>query len=135
MPSFFEGTVLSLGRGTQMPFQVLGHPDLKNQPFSFTPIDIPGMAVDPPLEGKLCHGLDLRTVKVEKRVNLSYLIRMYQAFPDKDKFFMEQFGRWAGSNMLAKQIRDNMTENEIRATWQEDLEKYKLMRKKYLLYE
>ncbi|MEJ1239568.1 DUF1343 domain-containing protein [Chryseolinea sp. T2] len=132
---FFEGTALSLGRGTQMPFQVIGHPDLKNQPFSFTPVDIPGMAVDPPLEGKLCHGLDLRKVKVEKQINLSYLISMYNAFPVKDKFFVEHFGRWAGSNDLAQQIKSGMTEEQIRATWQNDLQKYKVMRRKYLLYE
>lgn len=132
---FFEGTALSLGRGTQMPFQVIGHPDLKNQPFSFTPVDIPGMAVDPPLEGKLCYGLDLRNVKVEKRVVVSFLINMYQAFPDKEKFFVEHFGRWAGSNDLAQQIKSGMTEDQIRATWQADLGKYKVMRKKYLLYE
>lgn len=132
---FFEGTVLSLGRGTQMPFQVIGHPDLKGQPFSFTPVDIAGMAVDPPLEGKLCYGLDLRNVNVEKRVNLSYLINMYQAFPEKDDFFVEHFGRWAGSNALAQQIKKGMTEEQIRATWHEDLEQFKAMRKKYLLYE
>ncbi|MGC3943323.1 MAG: DUF1343 domain-containing protein [Chryseolinea sp.] len=132
---FFEGTALSLGRGTQMPFQVIGHPDLKNQPFSFTPVDIPGMSVDPPLEGKLCHGVDLRNVNVDKRVDISWLISMYKAFPEKDKFFVEHFGRWAGSKDLAEQIRSGMTEDQIRATWQPDLEKYKMMRKKYLLYE
>ena len=132
---FFEGTALSLGRGTHMPFQVIGHPDLRDQPFSFTPVDIPGMSVDPPLEGKLCHGLDLRKVKVEMRVDLSYLINMYKAFPVKDKFFVEHFGRWAGSNVLAQQIRDGMTEEQIRDTWQDDLEMYKAMRAKYLLYD
>ncbi|MEP6737734.1 MAG: DUF1343 domain-containing protein [Chryseolinea sp.] len=131
---FFEGTPLSLGRGTQIPFQVIGHPDLKTLPFEFTPVDIPGMAVDPPLENKLCHGIDLRTVEAPKRVDIHYLIDMYKLFPEKEKFFVPHFGRWAGSNALAQQIKDGMTEEQIRATWQTDLTKYKEMRKKYLLY-
>ncbi|MEO8473636.1 MAG: DUF1343 domain-containing protein, partial [Chryseolinea sp.] len=131
---FFEGTPLSLGRGKQIPFQVIGHPDLKTLPFEFTPVDIPGMAVDPPLENKLCHGIDLRTVEAPKRVDIHYLIDMYKLFPEKEKFFVPHFGRWAGSNALAQQIKDGMTEEQIRATWQTDLTKYKEMRKKYLLY-
>jgi uncharacterized protein YbbC (DUF1343 family) len=74
-------------------------------------------------------------VKVDKRVDLSYLITMYKAFPDKPKFFVEHFARWAGSKVLAKQIRDGLSEDQIRTTWQADLEKYKTMRKKYLLYD
>lgn len=131
---FFEGTALSLGRGTQIPFQVIGHPDLKNQPFEFTPVDIPGMAVDPPLENQLCHGLDLRNVPVPKKVDLHYLIDMYKLFPDKEKFFVDHFGRWAGSADLARQIKKGMTEEQIRATWQKDLDAFREKRKAYLLY-
>jgi uncharacterized protein YbbC (DUF1343 family) len=131
---FFEGTALSLGRGTQIPFQIIGHPDLKNMPFQFTPVDIPGMAIDPPLENKLCYGLDLRTVEVPRKIALHYLIDMYNAFPDKENFFVPHFARWAGSNLLAKQIKDGLTEEQIRESWQKDLEAYKVKRKQYLLY-
>jgi len=132
---FFEGTPLSLGRGTMMPFQVLGHPDLKNMPFQFTPVDVPGMAVDPPLENKLCYGLDLREVAVPKNIDLHYLIDMYKAYPDKEKFFVPNFSRWAGNEVLAQQIKDGLTEAQIRESWQTELNAYKEIRKKYLLYQ
>jgi len=131
---FFEGTALSLGRGTQIPFQVIGHPDLKNMPFQFTPVDLPGMAIDPPLENKICFGLDLRTVEVPKKIGLHYLIDMYNAYPDKENFFVPHFARWAGSNLLAQQIKDGLSEDQIRESWQKDLEAYKAKRKQYLLY-
>ncbi len=131
---FFEGTALSLGRGTEIPFQVIGHPDLKNMPFQFTPVDLPGMAIDPPLENKLCYGLDLRTVEVPRKIGLHYLIDMYNAYPDKKNFFVPHFARWAGSNLLAQQIKDGLSEDQIRESWQKDLEAYKAKRKQYLLY-
>jgi uncharacterized protein YbbC (DUF1343 family) len=131
---FFEGTVLSLGRGTQMPFQVIGHPDLKDLPFQFTPINIPGMANNPPQENKLCYGLDLRTVAVPQKIQLHYLLDMYKAFPDKEKFFIPFFERLAGNAELRQQIKDGLSEDDIRKTWQKDLDEYKKMRAKYLLY-
>lgn len=131
---FFEGTALSLGRGTEFPFQVIGHPDLKNMPFQFTPVDVPGMAVDPPLENKVCHGLDLRAVPVPKKIDLHYLIDMYNAFPDKEKFFVPHFARWAGNTLLAQQIKDGLSEEQIRQSWQTELDLYKEKRKKYLIY-
>jgi uncharacterized protein YbbC (DUF1343 family) len=131
---FFEGTPISLGRGTQAPFQVIGHPDLKNLPYQFTPVDIPGMANDPPQEGKLCYGLDLRQVPVARKLDLHYLIDMYKLFPDKEHFFVQHFERWSGTKTLRQQIIDGLSEDQIRATWQKDLEQYKVMRKKYLLY-
>lgn len=131
---FFEGTPISLGRGTQTPFQVIGHPDLKSLPYQFTPVDIPGMANDPPQEGKLCYGLDLRQVPVAKRLDLHYLIDMYKLFPDKEHFFVQHFERWSGTKALRQQIIDGLSEDQIRASWQKDLDQYKAMRKKYLLY-
>ncbi len=131
----FEGVNISLGRGTQIPFQVLGHPDLKNMPFQFTPVSIDGMSKTPPFQDKVCYGLDLREVKVEPKVDLSYLIKLYNAFPDKEKFFNNGFNTHAGTAKLKEQIISGMTDEEIRKTWQPDLEKYKVMRKKYLLYE
>lgn len=131
----FEGTVISLGRGTHMPFQVIGHPDLKNMPFQFTPVSIDGMSKNPPLENKLCYGLDLRKAPVKPQLDLSYLIRFYQSFPDKDKFFNNYFEKLAGTAKLREQIRQGMDETQIRASWQEGLKKYNQTRKKYLLYE
>ncbi len=130
----FEGTVLSLGRGTQYPFQVIGHPDLKNMPYQFTPVSIEGMSKNPPLENKLCYGIDLREVPVKPQFDLSYLISMYQAFPDKDKFFNNYFEKLSGTDALRQQIRSGQTEEQIRASWQKDLDVYKEKRKKYLLY-
>jgi uncharacterized protein YbbC (DUF1343 family) len=131
----FEGTVLSLGRGTQMPFQVIGHPDLKNMPFQFTPISIEGMSKNPPHENKVCYGLDLRNADVKPQLDLRYLIDMYQAFPDKEKFFNSYFEKLAGTSTLREQIKLGMTEDQIRQSWKTGLEKFKETRKKYLLYE
>jgi uncharacterized protein YbbC (DUF1343 family) len=130
----FEGTALSLGRGTYFPFEVLGHPDLKNQPFEFTPVSIPDMSAKPKLEGQVCHGIDLRKVKPERRIMLSYLIDMYNQFPDKEKFFIAYIDKLSGTKEFKEQIKKGMTEDQIRASWQADLDKYKLMRSKYLMY-
>lgn len=131
----FEGTVISLGRGTPFPFQVLGNPELKNMPFSFTPVTIKGVAVNPPQEGKLCYGVDLRNEKPERKINLSYLIKMYQAYPDKEKFFIPYFDILAGTPKLKQQIKAGLSEEQIRASWKADLDKYYVIRTKYLLYQ
>ncbi len=131
---FFEGTVLSLGRGTEFPFQVLGHPDLKNFSFQFTPVTIEGVARNPPQENKLCYGLDLRKVPIPQKIELRYLLDMYKAFPDKEKFFIPFFERLAGNTVLRQQIKDGLTEDQIRETWQQDLDAYKAMRGKYVFY-
>jgi uncharacterized protein YbbC (DUF1343 family) len=130
----FEGTALSIGRGTENPFEFVGHPDLKNQPFSFTPVDMPEMSMDPKLEGKKCYGLDLRNEKPERKISLAHLIDMYQQFPDKTKFFIPYFDKLAGTPVLKEQIAKGMTEEQIRETWQKDLEAYMKVREKYLLY-
>jgi uncharacterized protein YbbC (DUF1343 family) len=130
----FEGTVLSVGRGTQHPFEYIGHPDLKNQPFQFTPISIDGMAKKPLHENKICFGLDLSKEKTGKEISLKYLIQLYQQFPDKEKFFISYFDKLAGTKLLKEQIKKGMTEKQIKATWKKDLEKYRGMRKKYLIY-
>lgn len=131
---FFEGTSLSLGRGTQFPFQAIGHPDLKDFPFQFTPATIEGMAKNPPQENKLCYGLDLRNAEVPKKIDLHYLLDMYKAFPDKEKFFIPFFERLAGNTILRQQIKDGLTEDQIRTSWQKELDVYKEMRKKYVQY-
>jgi len=131
----FEGTVISLGRGTQMPFQVIGHPDLKNMPFQFTPVSIEGMSKNPPLENKLCYGIDLRSAPVKAQLDLSYLIQFYQAFPDKEQFFNNYFEKLAGTIALREQIKQGMSEEQIRETWQNGLDAFKLRREKYLIYK
>jgi len=130
----FEGTVLSLGRGTMNPFELIGHPDLKSFEFTFTPVGINGMAKHPLLENQLCHGLDLRQAPVPGRIDLSYLIQLYQAFPDKDKFFISYFEKLAGTDELRRMIRAGKSEEEIRASWQADLDQFKKIRAKYLIY-
>lgn len=131
---FFEGTTLSLGRGTEFPFQAIGHPELKGFEFQFTPVTIEGVAKNPPQENKLCFGLDLREVPIPQKVDLHYLIDMYKAFPKKDEFFNSFFERLAGNTILRQQIKDGLTEDQIRATWQKDLDAFKEVRKKYVLY-
>ncbi len=130
----FEGTVISLGRGTPSPFQVIGNPELKNMEYQFTPVTIKGVAVNPPQENKLCYGIDLRNVIVEPKIDLKYLFLMYNAYPNKEKFFLPYFDILAGTPILRQQIKDGVTEDQIRESWKSDLEKYKKMRKKYLLY-
>ena len=130
----FEGTVISLGRGTSAPFQVLGNPELKNMDYQFTPVTIKGVAVNPPQENKLCYGLDLRNAPVERKIDLKYLFTMYNAYPEKEKFFLPYFDILAGTTVLKQQIKDGLTEDQIRESWRADLEKYKEVRKKYLLY-
>jgi uncharacterized protein YbbC (DUF1343 family) len=130
----FEGTVISIGRGTPFPFQVLGNPELKNLPFTFTPATIKGVAVKPPHENKLCYGIDLRNDKPARKIDLSYLIKMYELYPNKEKFFTSYFDLLAGSASLKQQIKAGLPEEQIRASWQPELSKFKTMRAKYLLY-
>lgn len=130
----FEGTVISVGRGTDKPFLIIGNPEFSDLPFNFTPHPIAGMSNEPPHDGKICYGLDLSDVKVEPRIDLSYLIDFYKRYPNKEKFFIGSFDRLAGTPELKEQIKKGMTEEEIRATWQADLESYRGLRAKYLLY-
>lgn len=134
---FFEGTIVSVGRGTDKQFQVIGSPNPKNGSFTFTPEDKPG-ANNPPQEGKLCYGLDLSKIYARgTQINLKYLIDFYNNSEDKTKFFSSPsfFDKLAGSDSLRKQIIAGVTEQQIRASWKNDLDKYKVIRKKYLLYE
>jgi uncharacterized protein YbbC (DUF1343 family) len=130
----FEGTNISLGRGTPFPFQVLGAPELKDLTFTFTPVTIKGVAVKPPHENKLCYGVDLRNETPARKIDLSYVLKMYSLYPDKEKFFIPYFDILAGTTKLKQQIKDGLTEEQIRESWQPDLEKYHALRVKYLLY-
>ncbi|MBL7719913.1 MAG: DUF1343 domain-containing protein [Flavipsychrobacter sp.] len=139
----FEGTAISVGRGTDRPFQQWGHPELSGEAsHSFTPESTTG-ASKPMYEGKKCFGvLIAETDKgaLEKngdRFNLSWLIQAYQWFPDKNKFFNNNnfFEKLAGTTELRRQIQSGMSEEQIRATWQNDLAAFRKVRKKYLLYK
>ncbi|HWZ14704.1 MAG TPA: DUF1343 domain-containing protein [Mucilaginibacter sp.] len=136
----FEGTMLSLGRGTMYPFLQIGHPDLKEKyPYAFKPVSIAGMSEDPPQKDKLCYGIDLKNyntnaIRATGKINLTWLIELYKAFPDKAHFFNDYFSKLAGTDKLRKQIEAGKSEQEIRASWEPELSKYKTMRKKYLLY-
>lgn len=136
----FEGTVLSLGRGTDKQFQVVGHPSLKSD-FSFTPLPNEG-AKDPVLNGQKCFGKDYSNLIAQeifesKRLDLSFIIEFYNKFDNKEAFFLKNkfFDKLAGSDELRNQIVKGINEEEIRKSWKEDLEEFKKTRSKYLLYE
>ena len=135
---FFEGTQVSVGRGTDFPFQVYGSPWLKNQEFSFTPKPTSG-AKDPFLNGKLCYGKDLRQFpEIKGKLDLSFVIDAYQNFDKKSQdFFLKNlwFDTLAGTDELRKQIISGTPEAEIRKSWQKDLENFEKIRRKYVLYE
>jgi uncharacterized protein YbbC (DUF1343 family) len=139
---FFEGTTVSVGRGTYTQFQVIGHPDLKNMvAYTFTPRSLPG-AMDPPHKGKLCYGISFLedqpgSLHQEGRLRLEPLLTMYHLLKDKDGFFLKNnfFDKLAGTDKLRMQIENNWTEEQIRASWTNDLNEFKLIRQKYLLYE
>lgn len=136
----FEGTNLSLGRGTMSPFLQIGHPSLHGKyAYSFTPVSIKGMSEDPPQKNKTCYGIDLKNYDTNTfyhtgKLNLAWLIELYKAFPDKEHFFNAYFTKLAGTTGLRKQIEAGKTATEIRASWEPGLTKYKAMRMKYLLY-
>ena len=130
---FFEGTNVSVGRGTPTPFQVIGSPYYTKKEFSFKPVSTPG-ATNPPHKDVVCYGKDLTNVKVEDKVDLSYLLDMYQNSTNKDKFFNNFFEKLAGTSKLREQVIAGKTEAEIRATWEPALSNYKKLRKQYLMY-
>ena len=137
----FEGTQVSIGRGTDWPFQVLGTPDFPSDSFWFVPRPNPGSKY-PPHEGWVCKGLDLREIPLDSlraqgKIDLRYLLEFYRQYPGKDSFFLSNgyFELLAGTQSLREQIVAGKTEAEIRATWEEDLAAFKKIRRKYLLYE
>jgi uncharacterized protein YbbC (DUF1343 family) len=138
---FFEGTTLSLGRGTLFPFQVVGSPLLKGKySFSFKPVSMPGMSENPPLKDQVCYGINLKDyntniIKNTQRLNLAWLLSIYKTYPDKAHFFNAYFEKLAGTGELRKQIIAGKTEAQIRKSWEPGLTKFKAIRSKYLLYK
>ncbi len=144
----FEGTVLNHGRGTRSPFAVFGSPLLKGiYSFSYTPVSIPGMSETPLHMNEVCYGLDLRNYDVKelrksKKLNLKWMMELYQAYPDKKNFFNKSLSKeigdidkLAGTRDFKEQIIAGKTEEEIRKSWEPGLTNYKKMRQKYLLYK
>jgi len=134
----FEGTFISVGRGTDKPFQVIGHPKMENGNYTFKPKSVPG-AKNPPFKGKTCSGHDLSKfgdliLKGYGKIYLYWLTGAYKDSPDKSKFFNSYFNRLAGNSTLKQQIIDQLTEDVITASWKADIDKFKKIRKGYLLY-
>jgi len=131
---FFEGTEVSVGRGTEFPFQQIGSPFFPEKKYSFTPISTPGKAKNPMYENKSCFGYKIE--KEENKLNLSYLIEFYKKSPNKEKFFtsLSFFHKLAGTNQLYIDIKEGKSEEEIRKSWQKPLSEYQKLREKYLLY-
>ena len=134
---YFEATPVSLGRGTDKPFQVYGHPDMKGYSYSFTPSSMPG-AKNPPQLNKLCHGVDLSGMSDEeiwkRGLDLSYVIDAYRNLNIGDKFFTSFFEKLIGVDYVRRMIEDGKDADEIKACWQDDVKKFKEQRKPYLLY-
>lgn len=137
----FEGTEISLGRGTEKPFQIYGHPQLLEGDYYFTPIPIKGVSENPPQNGKKCRGYDLTEyakshLNTTNSFDIKYLMNAYNHFPNKDQFFLKNnfFDKLAGNSTLRWQIINGRTEEEIRNSWQKGLIEFKKIRKQYLLY-
>lgn len=134
---YFEATPVSLGRGTDRPFQVYGHPDMKGCSYSFTPRSVPG-AKNPPQLNKLCHGVDLSRLSEEeireRGIDLSYVIDAYRNLNIGDRFFRPFFERLIGRDYVRRMIEEGKSADEIKACWKEDVEKFKEQRRQYLLY-
>ena len=135
---FFEGTQVSIGRGTDFPFQVFGSPWLKNYQFKFTPKPNFG-AKDPFLNGKICNGEDLRNYpEIKEKLDLSFVINAYKNFDKKSQeFFLKNlwFDTLAGTDELRKQIISGKSEEEIRNSWKQDLQNFEKIRTKYRIYQ
>jgi uncharacterized protein YbbC (DUF1343 family) len=133
---FFEATSVSIGRGTAFPFQVIGGtlPALGN--FHFTPDDIPGVAVNPVNKGRVCYGIDLRELEPIPTFTLDYFLDFYRKYPEEKEFLTSE--RWlnllSGSGSIITLIRQGKSAEEIESSWMQELQKYKEIRKKYLLY-
>ena len=135
---YFEATPVSLGRGTDRPFEMYGHPGMKNRTFSFTPRSMPG-AKTPPQMDVLCHGVDLGSMSEEEAIaqgiNLEYLIDAYRDLGMGDSFFRNFFELLIGRGDIRQMIEDGLSAPQIKATWADDVTRFKEQRRPYLLYQ
>ena len=130
---FFEQTPVSVGRGTEKQFQVIGTPYWENFKFNFTPKSMPG-AKYPKHENLTCYGLNLENEEHLSKIDLKWLILAYKNEKNKDNFFKSGFHRLAGNKLLEEQIKKGLSEKEIRKTWKNGLDNFKIIREKYLIY-
>jgi uncharacterized protein YbbC (DUF1343 family) len=134
----FEGTVVSIGRGTANPFKVYGHPGLASGSYTFTPQPIKGVSENPPLKGQVCYGQyvgeSAEKLKNQGKLELSWLLEAYKNLNTQTNFFTNYFDKLAGTSKLREQIIAGKSEAEIRNSWKPELERFKEKRKKYLLY-
>ncbi|MEQ8476282.1 DUF1343 domain-containing protein [Fulvivirga sp.] len=135
--ALFEGTAISVGRGTYKPFIQYGHPSFTDLKHTFTPVSIPDMSAKPPLENQKCYGYSFEDKDVKHEFTLKYLLDAYNKFEDKESFFLKTnyFNLLMGTDKTMQQIKAGMSEVAIKATWKSDLDTYMVMRKKYLLYK
>ena len=136
----FEGTDVSVGRGTDWPFQVIGKPGFEEGKFTFTPRSIPGVAPNPPYEGKACKGFKLTTfcneyIRDSGEIYLYWLTGFYNKSDNQSDFFNNYFDKLAGTDKLRKQVKNGVSVSKIEKSWQDDLEEFKQIREKYLLYK
>lgn len=136
---FFEGTSVSVGRGTDYPFQVIGKPGFEKGDYTFTPQEVPGKAENPPYENQECRGFKLiefaeNYIRPSKELYLKWLIAFYEESNDQEEFFNDFFDLLAGTDQLRKQIKNGLSEEEIRETWKEDLKEFRKKRQPYLIY-
>jgi len=132
----FEGTVFSVGRGTNKPFEQVGHPEFPRKEHGFTPK--PGFgSKDPLLNGKLCYGISYADSVAPRRLNMNPILTVYAAFPNKDAFFLQNnfFNLLVGNTETRKQIESGLSEQEMRKGWQTRIQEFMLIRAKYLIYE
>ncbi|MCC7233490.1 MAG: DUF1343 domain-containing protein [Bacteroidia bacterium] len=137
---FFEGTSVSVGRGTSRPFRCFGFPGFKGGNFNFVPVSIPGVSENPPYKNQLCSGIDLSGSvsapdSLPHSLNFHWLYLARSEYPDSTNFFNGFFNKLAGTFSLRRAIENGMSETDLHGLWKNDLEVYKKMRKKYLLYE
>lgn len=134
----FEGTVVGMGRGTEAPFEIYGHPDMTGRDFAFTPAPNAG-SKNPPHSGKVCYGVDLRGVADEdiwrEGVNLEYVIDAYRDLNMGERFFTPMFEKLIGVDYVRQMILSGATAEEIEVRWRADVEEFKVQRRKYLLYK
>lgn len=135
----FEGTVMSIGRGTAFPFQVVGHPDFPDTAFSFVPVSTPGASLHPKLEDKRCFGYQyqevvLDSLRYSEELDLQLFLNVAEGMGLGDEFFIPYFKLLVGTTELQKQVVAGMSEKEIRASWKPGLDAFELVREKYLLY-
>jgi len=135
---YFEGTPVSLGRGTDFPFQIYGHPNMKGYDFTFTPRSVPA-AKDPPQKDRLCYGVNLSNLSDEeilkKGIDLSYVIDAYRNLNIGNQFFRPFFENLIGVDYVRRMIQQGKSADEIKAMWQDDVERFKRQRRPYLLYD